>query len=289
MIVTEPVGSPVPEIFGDAGSEEKYTWADLSVRRIGLGISTEVYASTLRISNDGYVLSECGDAPVNPRDVAHMIAMELFVAEETARLVAAADFDDDETIELSVCVDQDAFNAEFPNARFHVNAAFPFTLQHVAAGRAAAELTRRGRDVHVYRGDVNVDLLVRRLAVGLMKQQAAELLGLAPQKYVRWEIGTVRKFGEKAAGAPVGLIREMQAIDDYITATAKALPAIPDDGITAVFMLDDPEDITATYPGGHTKRGAEPYPRRVHRVAVARRAGALEAAGHRVRIVVDED
>ncbi|MUL61244.1 MULTISPECIES: hypothetical protein [unclassified Mycolicibacterium] len=287
--MTEPVGSPVPEIFGDAGSEEKYTWADLSVRRIGLGISTEVYASTLRISNDGYVLSECGDAPVNPRDVAHMIAMELFVAEETARLVAAADFDDDETIELSVCVDQDAFNAEFPNARFHVNAAFPFTLQHVAAGRAAAELTRRGRDVHVYRGDVNVDLLVRRLAVGLMKQQAAELLGLAPQKYVRWEIGTVRKFGEKAAGAPVGLIREMQAIDDYITATAKALPAIPDDGITAVFMLDDPEDITATYPGGHTKRGAEPYPRRVHRVAVARRAGALEAAGHRVRIVVDED
>lgn len=287
--MTEPVGAPVPEIIDDAGSEERYTWADLAVRRVGLGISTELYASTLRISNDAYVLSERGDAPVNPRDVAHMIAMELFVAGEAARLVAAADIDDDEAIELSACVDQDAFNAAFPNARFHVNAAFPFTLQHVAAGRAAAELTRRGRDVHVYRGDANVGLLVRRLAVGLMKQQAAELLGLAPQKYARWEIGTVRKFGEKAAGAPVGLTREMQAIDDYITATAAALPVIPDEGITAVFMLDDPEDIAATYPGGHTHRGAIPYPRRVHRAAVARRAGELAAAGQRVRIVIDED
>ena len=55
-----------------------------------------------------------------------------------------------------------------------------------------------------------------------------------------------------------------------------------------VMMIDDQDEFEATYPQAKTQRDAVIYPRRVHRVAAARRAHQIEAAGESVRIMVAE-
>jgi hypothetical protein len=51
-------------------------------------------------------------------------------------------------------------------------------------------------------------------------------------------------------------------------------------------MIDDQDAFERAYPQARTQRDGVVYPRRVHRVAAARRAHTLETAGGSVRIAV---
>ena len=51
----------------------------------------------------------------------------------------------------------------------------------MAVGRAAAELSRRDRDVEVHSGGRRTNVTVRRLAAGLEKNETAALLGVEKQ------------------------------------------------------------------------------------------------------------
>ena len=87
---------------------------------------------------------------------------------------------------------------------------------------------------------------------------------------------------------PVGLIAEMQALDDFIVITAAELPVERVDGVSVVYMLDDQADFEQVYPEARTLRDRLRYPLRIHRVAAARCASSLAAAGHEVRIAVED-
>jgi hypothetical protein len=173
---------------------------------------------------------------------------------------------------LQAVVDQDEFAGAYPDAKtLRDGVGYPLTLQHVAVGRAAAELSRQDRDVEVHRGGRRADLTVRRLAVGLEKNETAALLGVEKKHYYTAERG--------AKPPPAGLLAELQAVDDFIAATAGQLDVTDVDGVSAVLMFDDQRQFEQAYPLGRTLRDGVPYPIRVHRVAAARRAQTLEAAG----------
>jgi len=53
-------------------------------------------------------------------------------------------------------------------------------------------------------------------------------------------------------------------------------------------MIDDQGEFTRAYPQARTLRDGTVYQRRVHRVAAARRAQAIEAAGGTAHIAVAE-
>ena len=171
------------------------------------------------------------------------------------------------------------FEDAYPDARtLRDLVPYPVSLQHVAVGRAAAELSRRGRDVEVHRGEQRGDLTVRRLAAGLLKEETARLFGIDAKRYAKFERST--------AAPPAGLVTELQAIDDFITTSASQLDITDVDGVSIVVMIDDQADFERIYPQARTKRDGVVYPRRVHRVAAARRAHELEAAGGSARIAV---
>ena len=119
------------------------------------------------------------------------------------------------------------------------------SLQHVAVGRAAAELSRRGRDVEVHRGDRRGDLTVRRLAAGLLKDETARLLGLDEKKYAKFERSTT--------APPAGLVAELQAIDDFITTSAGQLEVTEAAGVSVVVMIDDQAEFERAYPQARTR------------------------------------
>ena len=81
---------------------------------------------------------------------------------------------------------------------------------------------------------------------------------------------------------------ELQAIDDFITTSAGQLDVTEVADVSVVVMIDDQAEFERAYPQARTKRDGVVYPRRVHRVAAARRAHSLEAAGGSVRIAVAE-
>ena len=58
------------------------------------------------------------------------------------------------------------------------------------------------------------------------------------------------------------------------------------EGVSVVIMIDDQAAFESAYPQARTQRDGLVYPRRVHRVAAARRAHQLEAAGGSARIAV---
>ena len=142
------------------------------------------------------------------------------------------------------------------------------SLQHVAVGRAAAELSRRGRDVEVHRGDRRGDLTVRRLAAGLLKDETARLLGIDEKRYAKFERSTT--------APPAGLVTELQAIDDFITTSAGQLDVTDVDGVSVVVMIDDQAEFERVYPAG-----ADPARRRGLPASGAPRGG--RAAGARTR------
>jgi hypothetical protein len=256
---------------------QPYLWSDLVARRNALALRREDLVPVLRIDEQKYRAREAGDLPVGPYLVEELIAMEEFVADERAKLLAAAPAAG--PVVLQAVVDQEEFAAAYLDAHtLRDNVAYPLTLQHVAAGLAAGELSRQDRDVEVHRGGRRADLTVRRLAVGVEKNETAALLGVEKKHYYTAERG--------AKPPSAGLLAELQAVDDFITATSGQLKVVDADGVSAVLMLDDQRQFERIYPLARTLRDGAPYPIRVHRVAAARRAEELEAAGRSARIVV---
>jgi transcriptional regulator with XRE-family HTH domain len=268
---------PTTDRGDDFGDGWPYRWSDLFARRIALGFRREDAGPVLDYRMQRYWSQEDGEHDVDPRLVKMLIAMENFVAEMTTSMLDMAASGDDCAVVLTAATGQDEFMAAHPRAYHHRRGGvfpYPFILQHVSAGRAAAELTRRGRSVAVYRGDKHAELAVRRLAVGLSKNHTADLLGVDRHRYLTWE------SGQKPP--PAGLVNELQAIDDFITTAAAGLDV--DDvggGISVVHMLDEQRQFERTYPRARTIRDGVAYPLRVYRVAAARRAQQL---GDRARI-----
>lgn len=257
--------------------EAPYRWSDLLARRNALSLRVEDLVPVLRVDLHKYRSRETGALEVGAELVDELIAMEEFVAGEAARMLDAAPAGG--TVRLEAAVDQAEFEDAYPEARtLRDLVPYPMSLQHVAVGRAAAELSRRGRDVEVYRGEQRGDLTVRRLAAGLLKEETSRLLGIEAKKYAKFERST--------SAPPAGLVAELQAIDDFITASAGQLHITEEAGASVVVMIDDQAAFERLYPQARTKRDGEVYPRRVHRVAAARRAHELEAAGASTRIAV---
>lgn len=259
--------------------EQPYLWSDLLARRNALSLQVEDLVPVLRVDLRKYRSRETGALEVGPDLVDELIAMEEFVASEANKLLDAAPAEG--TVVLQAVVDQGEFETAYPDARtLRDLVPYPMSLQHVAVGRAAAELTRRGRDVDVHRGDRRADLTVRRLAAGLLKDETARLLGLDEKKYAKFERSTT--------APPAGLVTELQAVEDFITTSADHLEVTEAAGVSVVMMIDDQDSFERAYPQARTQRDGVVYPRRVHRVAAARRAHTLEAAGGSVRIAVAE-
>ena len=257
--------------------EPPYLWSDLLARRNALSLRVEDLVPVLCVDLRKYRSRETGALEVGPDLVDELIAMEEFVADEADKLLNSAPAKG--TVVLQVSVNQDDFEDAYPDARtLRDLVPYPMSLQHVAVGRAAAELSRRGRDVEVLRGDRRADLTVRRLADGLLKDETARLLGIDEKRYA--------KFERAAAAPPPGLLAELQAIDDFITTTAGQLAVTEAAGVSVVMLIDDQAEFERAYPQARTQRDGVVYPRRVHRVAAARRAHTFEAAGRSVRIAV---
>ena len=272
-----PMPAAVRDQEGTDIDEQPYLWSDLLARRNALSLRVEDLVPLLRVDERKYRSRETGALEVGPNLVDELIAMEEFVAGLTATYLAAAPADGPVT--LRAVVDQVEFEDAHPDARtLRDLVPYPMSLQHVAAGRAAAELSRRGRDVAVHRGERRADLTVRRLAAGLLKDETARLLGIDGKRYAKFERST--------SAPPAGLVAELQAVDDFIDSTASGLDVATAEGVTVVMMIDDQDEFEATYPQAKTQRDAVIYPRRVHRVAAARRAHQIEAAGESVRMAI---
>lgn len=265
------------DIDEDGFNEPPYLWSDLLARRNALSLRVEDLVPVLRVDLRKYRSRETGALEVGPELVDELIAMEDFVADEVAKRLAAAPASG--VVKLQASLDQDDFETDYPDARtLRDLVPYPVSLQHVVVGRAAAELTRRGLDVEVHRGDRRADLTVRRLAAGLLKDETARLLGLDEKKYAKFERSTT--------APPAGLVAELQAVEDFITTSAGQLAVTEAAGVSVVTMIDDQAEFERAYPQALTQRDGVVYPRRVHRVAAARRAHELEAADQSVRIVV---
>lgn len=278
MALAGPVFAVACDLEDDI-NEPPYLWSDLLARRNALGLRREDLIPVLRVDESKYRDREDGALLVGPYLVEELIAMEEFVAALAAEMVAEAPASN--VVRLPALADQDEFAAAYPDAcTLRDKFAYPLTLQHVACGRAAAELSRQDRDVEVHRGDRRADLTVRRLAAGLEKNETAALLGVEKKHYYTWERGT------KPPAA--GLLTELQAVDDFIAASAAGqLKVIEEvDDVAIVVMLDDQRQFEAAYPQARMVRDQKPYPIRVHRVAAAHRAHQLEAAGKSARIAV---
>jgi hypothetical protein len=280
MIMSVGLAGVLPAVVRDQEGdidEQPYLWSDLLARRNALSLQVEDLVPVLRVDLRKYRSRETGALEVGPDLVDELIAMEEFVAGEADKLLAAAPASG--TVVLQAVVDQGEFETAYPEARTVRDLVpYPMSLQHVAVGRVAAELSRRGRDVEVHRGDRRGDLTVRRLAAGLLKDETARLLGLDEKKYAKFERSTT--------APPAGLVTELQAIEDFITTSAGQLDVTEVAGVSVVVMIDDQAEFERAYPQARTQRDGVVYPRRVHRVAAARRAHTLEAAGASVRIAV---
>lgn len=256
-----------------------YEWPDLLARRNALGLLVEDVAPLLRVDPEKYRARESGAADVGKHLVDELIAMESFISSTADALISTAPSSG--TVVLQAVTDQDEFVAAYPHARTRLRPApYPAVLQHVAVGRAAGELTRRDREVEVHRGARRADLAVRRLAVGLLKNEAADLFGINKKTYYNNERGV-------KPPAP-STLADLQAIDDFIVSTAPRLEVVDVDEVTVVLMLGDQRQFEESYPLARTMRSGTPYPIRVHRVAAARRAHTLEGAGRPIKIAVEE-
>lgn len=256
----------------------EYLWSDLKARRNALSLWPEDLAPLLGLDATRYRSYETGGRQrPGPGLVNELIAMEAFVADETDRLIQSAPAEG--AVVLQAVLDQDMFTAAYPEARTqrHQNP-YPVTLQYLAVGRAAAELSRRDRDVEIYRGEQHFDLTAGRLAVGLGKTETAYLLGLNKKTYYTAERGTQPP---RAA-----TLDELQNLDDFIDDTAGRFEVSAEGEVSVIWVIDDQAEFGRIYPEARFQRSDTPYPVRMLWVAAGRRAGALEAAGRAVRIAV---
>src|SRR6185295_11374987 len=210
----------------------------LLARRHALSLRVEDLVPVLRVDLRKYRSRETGALEVGPELVDELIAMEEFVAGEVDRILNTAPAAG--TVTLQAAVNQREFEDAYPDARsLRDLVPYPMSLQHVAAGRAAAELSRRGRDVEVHRGDRRGDLTVRRLAAGLLKDETARLLGIDEKRYA--------KFERAAAAPPAGLVAELQAVDDFVTTSAGQLEVTETAGVSIVILIDDQAEFERAY------------------------------------------
>lgn len=118
----------------------EYLWSDLAARRQALNLSIDDVAALLRMDLTRYRSHESGARDLRGPArglVDELAAMETFVADETALLIAGAATEG--TVELHAIADQDTFTAGNPDARTRRDQTpYPVSLQHVAVGRAAA-------------------------------------------------------------------------------------------------------------------------------------------------------
>lgn len=261
-----------------------YSRLDLKARRSALSLHTQDIAPLLELSPSRYTAIESGGRGrgylVGPYLVVELIQMEAFVAGETERLIAAASAQS--AAVLRAVADQDTFTKRYPAARTRRDRnPYPVSLQHVAVGRAAAELRRQGRDVAVYRGDRPFDLMAARLAVGLGRTEAAELLGLNVSSYTD---------ADRGLKPPRAALTDLQAVDDFIVDTAASLKVSAYDGVHTIWIVDDQQEFENQYPQARVHRPHNnAYPICTLRIAAARRAHALQAvSGQPVLIAVDD-
>ena len=111
-------------------------------------------------------------------------------------------------------------------------------------------------------------------------------IGVSEASFYLWKKKKYAKFERSTTAPPAGLVTELQAIEDFITTSAGQLDVTEVADVSVVVMIDDQAEFERAYPQARTKRDGVVYPRRVHRVAAARRAHSLEAAGASVRIAV---
>jgi hypothetical protein len=256
----------------------EYLWSDLAARRQALNLSIDDVAALLRMDLTRYRSHESGARDLRGAAqglVDELAAMEAFVAGETALLIDGAPAEG--TVELHAIADQDTFNLRYPDAHTRRDQTpYPVSLQHVAVGRAAAELSRRGQAVEVYRGERRFDLGAARLATGLGKNETAHLLGLNVKSYYAAERGA-RPQGEATLG-------DLLDLDDFINETAGRFEITTQGGVSTIWVTDDQAQFEKAYPEARFQRSGTPYPVRMLWVAAGRRAGALQAAGTPVRI-----
>lgn len=156
---------------------QRFSWADLLARRETLGISAEQLAEILGVDRKMLAERETGARTVGDRLIAELDAMEQFVTTQTSAMLSDSS-PDAEVVVLELVEDQEGFERLFPTAvSLRERVPYPSTLHCVAAGRAAAELGRRGRSVKIHRGGKSADLMARRLAAGMGKTATAAVLG----------------------------------------------------------------------------------------------------------------
>lgn len=268
-----------------AHGEPTYRWSDLRAHRSALGLRREEIVALLGINGHKYWERETGSRPVGADLMPAVLGMERFIQRITLQEIAAIEADPPArggTVVLEVFGDQAEFDRSYPDAQAEFGGVrYPLLFQQVAIGRASAELTRRGYVVEVYRGDLRVDLAVRRLAAGLLKGETIALLGVDRKRYYRWEAGT--------NPPPAGLIAELQAVDDFIDEAAADLRVETVGGLSVVMTVEDDEVFKQMYPRACTTRGGNRYPLRVLRLAAVRRASAIRSSGGDARIVVTGD
>ncbi|TKV35398.1 hypothetical protein [Mycobacteroides abscessus] len=263
-----------------------YRSCDLLAYRDALALRREELADLLRVAVDKQGKRERGNSDVGLDLAAEMQAIENLVENIAGAAVTAALTDqptpvENESVKLTVAADQDEFAALYPGARtLQDGLVYPVSLQHVAIGRAAADLTRRGHQVEVYRADRRVDLMVRRASAGLFKNETVDLLRVDKKHYYRWELGQ--------RPPPANALAELQAVNDFIAATASRLEVHAYGDVEVLQTYDDRDQhrFEADYPHARTLVGTAAYPARMHRVAAARRAHEMIGAGRPVRIAM---
>ncbi|UQX13403.1 hypothetical protein [Candidatus Mycobacterium methanotrophicum] len=275
----------LPAVFGEEDTIDEqplaeYLWSDLKIRRAALSLWPEDLAPLLGMDETRYRAYETGGRTMIGRGLINeIVAMEAFVVGEVALLIDGAPAEG--TVVLQAVVDQQDFVARYPHARtVQHRKPYPVSLQYVAVGRAAAVLSRRDREVEVYRGERHFDLTAGRLAVGLGKTETAYLLGLNKKSYYAAERGT--------EPPRYTTMDELQALDDFINDTAVRFEVTAGDGVSTIWVTDDQAEFEKTYPEARFERSNTPYPVRALHVAAARRIHALDAAGQPARIAVDD-
>lgn len=263
-----------------------YLGSDIRSYRNALSLRFEELNALLGVDEARQWEREAGKRDIGRFVMVELLLMEQFVEDLTRLEIAAviADAPDPEApgvgaVVLEAFESQEEFQVAYPHAATRRDGtAYPVSLQQVAVGRAAAELSRRGYNVEVYRTDGRrADLKVRRMAAGLLKRETAELLGSTEKKYHLVERGK--------SAAPAGMIEELQAVDDFIEQTAANLPVTSAEGADVVLMTSDLHQFRRAFPHARTRRDGRPYPTRVVAIAAVRRARAMMAdSGRPIRI-----
>lgn len=248
-----------------------YLWSDLVARRSSLGLTREEVASTLGVDLSRYRSRETGAQAVGHHLMDELIAMEAFVASITQAHITTGR----EAPRITVSADQAAFEGRYPRARTGwKDTPYPVTLEYTAAGRAAAALRREGIATDIHRAGRAADVLCRRLATGLVRPNAVELMRISKKHYQEIERGTRHN--------PRAVVEELQNLDDFLTTAAEALEPLSPGPPVVLPLIDDQQEFEARYPEAHLADGA-PWPSRVSRVIALRAASRYATPDHPAR------